>query len=124
MPEDTGEAQQELERQGFSNFTFVAREGDSFSEDVKAFRMEEGSAFHAVFLFGVMYARADKDNLDEIKDVVRMLVDFGMDRAVVEKILADMDLAQGIVFFTVGLTRISEVLRQFQLRRLLIDVAA
>ncbi len=124
LPEDTGEAQQELERQGFSNFTFVAREGDSFSEDVKAFRMEEGSAFHAVFLFGVMYARADKDNLDEIKDVVRMLVDFGMDRAVVEKILADMDLAQGIVFFTVGLTRISEVLRQFQLRRLLIDVAA
>ena len=94
---------------------FIEREGFDMSDDLrgnKIFAVSSDSAFHAVFLFSIMYARADPgaetetlisdfltamDYDGEINDVIQQLRDSG--------------------FFTIRLIRISELLEEFRLSR-------
>ena len=88
--------------------------------NLKIFGAARTSALHAVLMFGVYYALADNvfsegKVADEVIDTLRSL---GLSDAQLRKIRS------GKLFFTIRLIRISDTLREFQNRRLTIDIAA
>jgi hypothetical protein len=117
LPEGIEEASGQLSGK-YKNISFVAGEEDAkkLPKGSKVFNIDSASSFHAVFLFGVVYAATD-----DTKEIGAFLKNIGIPDDEVKDILDKISKQE---FFTVKLIRIKDVLQEFQNRRKTIEIAA